>query len=129
MRIQEPKNPLIIQNDHTILVEVDSPRHAFVRDHLLRFADLIETSDHVHVYRFTPLSIWNACAAGVNPAHIVTALRAYLKYPMPEHVTIDIEQHASRYGRIELSQDKSGIILKTDDADLADELRRNKSTR
>jgi len=129
MRIQEPENPLIIQDDRTLLVEVDSPRHAFVRDHLLRFADLIETNDHVHLYRFTPLSIWNACAAGVNPAHIVTALRAYLRYPMPEYVTIAIEHHASRYGRIELTQDETGIILETDDADLADELWANKATR
>ncbi len=129
MGIQKPGNPLIIQNDHTILVEVDSPRHAYVRDHLMRFADLVDTSDHVHMYRFTPLSIWNACAAGIDCAHIITALRAYLKYPMPEHVTADLAHHASRYGRIELSQDENGFILKTDDAYLAEELWRCKATR
>ena len=129
MRTPESENPLTFQNDHTILAEVDNPRYAYARDHLMRFADLVETSDQVHMYRLTPLSIWNACAAGVSPAHIVAALRAYLKGPLPKHITADIEQHASRYGRIVLSQDKAALILKADDTHLAEAIWRSKATR
>ena len=63
----QPENPLIVQGDHTVLVEVDSPRYVEARDHLARFAELIKSPEHIHTYRITPLSIWNAAAAGVDP--------------------------------------------------------------
>ena len=55
-------NPLIVQGDHTILVEVASPRYEEARDGLARFAELVKAPEHVHTYRVTPLSVWNACA-------------------------------------------------------------------
>ena len=61
----DPENPLIVQSDHTVLVEVDGPRFPAARDELSRFAELIKSPEHIHTYRITPLSIWNACAAGV----------------------------------------------------------------
>lgn len=129
METPESDNPLILENDRTILAEIDSPRYAYARDHLMRFADLVDTNDQMHMYRLTPLSIWNACAAGLSPAHIVTALCAYLKHPLPEDVRAEIEQGASRYGRIVLSHGKAGFILKTDDSHLAEEIWRNQSAR
>ena len=59
------KNPFIVQSDQTVLVEVDSPLYVEGRDALARFAELVKSPEHVHTYRITPLSIWNACAAGV----------------------------------------------------------------
>ena len=55
-----PDNPLIVQGDDTVLVEVDSPRYLTARDALARFAELIKSPEHIHTYRITPLSIWNA---------------------------------------------------------------------
>ena len=55
-----PDNPLIVQGDHTILVEVASPRYIEARDRLVGFAELVKAPEHVHTYRVTPLSIWNA---------------------------------------------------------------------
>src|ERR687888_2448651 len=60
-----PDNPCIVQSDHTILVEVHSPHYPEARDALARFAELVKSPEHVHTYRITPLSIWNACAAGM----------------------------------------------------------------
>ena len=71
MTIHHPENPLIVQGDHTILVEVDSPHYMEVRDRLLRFAELVKSPEHVHTYRVTPLSVWNACAAGVPLIEII----------------------------------------------------------
>jgi len=34
MSIYRPDNPLIVQGDHTVLVEVDGPRYVEARDHL-----------------------------------------------------------------------------------------------
>ena len=60
-----PANPLIVQGDHTVLVEVDSPRYEAARNELIRFAELVKSPEHIHTYRITPLSIWNARAAGI----------------------------------------------------------------
>ena len=119
-------NPLIVQSDHSVLVEVDSPRYAEARDVLARFAELVKSPEHVHTYRITPLSIWNACASGVKPDWIVTYLREYAKYPVPDHIAVDIRDQASRYGRLHLTRDEKGLILTADDAPLAEEISRNK---
>ena len=58
-------NPLIVQSDFTVLVEVDSPRYEAAREGLLGFAELVKSPEHVHTYRITPLSIWNARSAGI----------------------------------------------------------------
>lgn len=119
-------NPLIVQGDHTILVEVASPRYAEARDQLVRFAELVKAPEHVHTYRVTPLSVWNACAAGVTAAEIIAALQEFSKYPVPEHVAVEIRDFASRYGRLRLSRDERGLILRANDAPLAEEVSRSK---
>lgn len=121
-----PDNPLIVQGDQTVLVEVDSPRYAAARDELARFAELVKSPEHVHTYRITPLSIWNACAAGVLPDEIVTVLHTYSKYPVPEHVTVQVRDYASRYGRLRLLREKTGLVLEADAPPLAEEIAHNK---
>lgn len=79
-------NPLIVQSDLTILAEVDSPRHAEARDRLARFATLLKMPEHVHTYRLTPLSLWNACAAGIAVDDIVGTLSDFAKFPLPPSV-------------------------------------------
>ena len=36
------------------------------RTRLARFAELVKSPDHLHTYRLTPLSLWNAAATGVQ---------------------------------------------------------------
>ena len=38
-----PENPLFVQGDHTLLLEVDNPRYEETRDRLARFAELIKS--------------------------------------------------------------------------------------
>ena len=75
-------NPLIVQGDHTVLVEVDNPLYAEARVALARFAELVKSPEHIHTYRVTPLSIWNACAVGETADSIVGALRRLSNYPL-----------------------------------------------
>jgi DNA excision repair protein ERCC-3 len=119
-------NPLIVQGDHTILVEVASPRYTEARDQLVRFAELMKAPEHVHTYRVTPLSVWNACAAGVTSAEIISALQEFSKYAIPEHVAVEIRDFASRYGRMRLTRDDRGLILHANDAPLAEQVARTK---
>ena len=119
-------NPLIVQGDHTVLVEVDSPRYVAARDALVSFAELVKSPEHIHTYRITPLSIWNACAAGVAPDQITGALHEFAKYPVPEHVAVQIHDFASRYGRLRLIRDETGLLLEADALPLAEEIAHNK---
>ncbi|HSR52182.1 MAG TPA: DNA repair helicase XPB [Acidobacteriota bacterium] len=122
-----PENPLIVQGDHTILVEVAAPRYAEVRDRLQAFAELVKSPEHVHSYRITPLSIWNACAAEISTQWILDTLREFAKYPVPDHVLHEITDFASRYGRLRLERADGGLILVADEAPLAEEISRHRA--
>ena len=79
-----PANPLIVQGDRTILLEVDNPLHAEARDAIAPFAELEKSPEHIHTYRLTPLSLWNAAAAGMSAEAMVEALADVLaSFPFP----------------------------------------------
>ncbi|MCP4540920.1 MAG: helicase-associated domain-containing protein, partial [Chloroflexi bacterium] len=59
-----PQNPIIIQGDKSVLLEVDNELYQDARDLLARFAELEKSPEYVHTYRITPLSLWNAASAG-----------------------------------------------------------------
>lgn len=120
-------NPLIVQSDHTILVEVDNPRYGEARDRLVRFAELVKSPEHIHTYRLTPLSIWNACASGLAADDITEALIGLAKYPVPQHVLAALEDFAGRYGRVKLTRADRGLVLSTHDLPLAEEIARHKT--
>ncbi len=98
-----PANPLIVQSDKSILLEVDNPRYEEARDALARFAELEKSPEHIHTYRITPLSLWNAAAAGLRRradhrgARRVRQVRAAGATCAP---TSSIT--SSRYGRVKL---------------------------
>ena len=117
-----PANPLIVQGDHTILVEVNSPRYEAARNELVRFAELVKSPEHIHTYRVTPLSIWNARAAGIPATKITEALCEFAKYPVPEHVLVGIDDFASRFGRLKLRRNGKGLELSADSETLAEEI-------
>lgn len=119
-----PENPLIVQGDQSVLAEVASPRFGEARDRLARFAELVKSPEHVHTYRITPLSVWNACAAGADPEEIVGALREYAKYAVPANVERTIRDAASRYGRLRLERDADGLVLACDEPAVMEEVSR-----
>src|SRR5437870_12985414 len=94
--------PLILQSDKTVLLEVDNPLYAEARDALARFAELEKSPEYVHTYRVTPLSLWNAAAAGLTAQGILDDLERYSKYPLPDNIKVDITDSISRYGRIKI---------------------------
>ena len=117
-----PANPLIVQGDHTVLVEVGSPRYEAARNQLMRFAELVKSPEHIHTYRITPLSIWNARAAGIPAKKIIDALIEFAKYAVPEHVLVEINDFASRFGRMKLRRHGKGLLLSADSEILAEEI-------
>ncbi|HLH23222.1 MAG TPA: DNA repair helicase XPB [Chloroflexota bacterium] len=119
-------NPLIVQSDKTVLVEVASPRYEEARDALARFAELEKSPEHIHTYRITPLSLWNAAASGLDGAAIVDALERLGKYPLPPNVRTDVLEYVARYGRVKLVRADDGLRLVSDDPALLVEIAHHK---
>ncbi|MCZ6676861.1 MAG: DEAD/DEAH box helicase [Candidatus Poribacteria bacterium] len=125
-----PQNPLIVQSDRTVLLEVDNPLYEGARDELARFAELEKSPEHIHTYRITPLSLWNAAAAGVQTQHILDALNRYTKYDVPQNITVEIGDYVSRYGRVKLIKTPDeGLVLHADEAGLITEITHSKSVK
>jgi DNA excision repair protein ERCC-3 len=122
----DPTNPLIIQGDRTILVEVNNPKYAEARDRLAPFAELEKSPEHIHTYRLTNLSLWNAAAAGMSAAAMVKVLQKYTKFPIPPNVAPDISEVVSRYGRVRLERAGDHLKLVCQDKALLAELLRQK---
>jgi DNA excision repair protein ERCC-3 len=125
----DPTNPFIIQGDRTVLVEVDNPKYAEARDALAPFAELEKSPEHVHTYRLTPLSLWNAAAAGHTADAMVEVLRSYSKFPLPTNIGTDIAELVSRYGRVRLERDGEDLRLVCKDRPLLEELIRQPKVR
>ena len=121
-----PENPLILQSDQTALLEVDHPRYVPARDALARFAELEKSPEHIHTYRITPLSLWNAAAAGFTAQAILGQLESFAKYDLPGNVVRDITDTIGRYGRVKLVRDGYRLLLVSEDPALIAEIVRHK---
>lgn len=113
-----PTNPLIVQSDKTVLLEVDNPLYEAARDALGRFCELVKAPEHVHTYRITPLSLWNAAAAGISAKDMLDTLDEYGKWPLPPNVRTDLLDAVERYGKVKLEKQDDGELWLTCDDDL-----------
>jgi DNA excision repair protein ERCC-3 len=129
MQQYDPANPLIVQGDRTVLVEVDNPRYAAARDALAPFAELQKSPEHIHTYRITNLSLWNAAAAGLKADAMVDVLAKYSKFPVPANLPADIVETVSRYGRVQLRKHEHQLELVCKDRPLLEELARQPKVR
>lgn len=110
-----PDNPLIVQSDNTILIETMGPRFAEGRDALRAFAELVKSPEYVQTWRITPLTLWNAAAAGHRAAELLERLTSLAKYPVPEVVLQFIETQLGRYGKVRMVRDGDFLALEADD--------------
>src|ERR1700712_4876465 len=119
--------PLIVQSDRTVLLEVAHPQAEDARHDLAVFAELERAPEHIHTYRITRLGLWNARAAGHTAANMLATLEKYSKFPIPQSVSIDIEETVGRYGRLVIERDDEGtLILRSTDAAVLNEIVRAK---
>jgi len=122
------EKPMIVQSDRSILLETDGPAFEDARDCLAAFAELVKSPEHIHTYRLTPLSLWNAAAAGIAASEIIAGLVKFTKYEIPQNITAEIEDNISRYGRLKLYKGEGGqLVLESEDTLLITELLHQKS--
>ncbi len=126
MQGYRPENPLIVQSDRTVLLEVDNPLYADARDALARFAELEKSPEYVHTYRVSSLSLWNAAAAGLTARGILDDLDRFSKYPLPDNIKVDITDTVSRYGRVRIIVVDGRMLVVSEDRTLMEELSRHK---
>ena len=125
----DPANPLIVQGDRTVLLEVDNPEYPEARDHLARFAELEKSPEHFHTYRITALSLWNAAASGLDAAAVLAALERFTKYDIPSNIRYEVRDHIARYGRVRLERWGERLVLVSVDRTLMAEVARHKLVR
>ncbi|MCB9934248.1 MAG: DEAD/DEAH box helicase [Planctomycetes bacterium] len=109
------RGPAIVQADLTVLLEVDHPDYEPARDALAAFSELVKSPEHIHTYRITPLSLWNAAASGITAAQVLDALTRYSRYEVPELVRTEVVEYISRYGRLVLDVHDGRYVLRSDD--------------
>ena len=99
--------PLIIQGDRSILLDVHAPEATDARFALIPFAELEKSPEHLHTYRLTGLSLWNAASAG----KITDTLKRFSRFDIPPAVLGWVEETFSRYGKIKLTGCEDGSFL------------------
>lgn len=95
-------NPLIVQSDRSILMDVHAPLADECRNELIPFAELERSPEHLHTYRLTPLSLWNSTSAGFTYQDAINVLRKYSRFDVPQSVEVWIEETAGRFGKLRM---------------------------
>ena len=96
------ENPLIVQGDRSLLLDVHAPLAEECRNALIPFAELEKSPEHLHTYKLTPLSLWNAASAGFSAEDAVNVLNKYARYDLPQSVVAWINEVSGRFGKIRL---------------------------
>lgn len=124
-------NPLIIQGDRTILLDVHAPKAEEARNALIPFAELEKSPEHLHTYRITPLSLWNAASAGFTPQIISETLEGFSRFPIPPSVKTWVVETMSRFGTIVMvpSDSPDFLLLTTESAMVYRELEASRQMR
>ena len=94
-----PLNPMVVQSDRSVLLEVDNALYGEARDALARFAEskrARSTSTPIGCPR-SPFGI--AAASGLTADSILTSLTQYSKYDVPGNIQADVRDYISRFGR------------------------------
>jgi DNA excision repair protein ERCC-3 len=97
-----PDNPVIVQGDGKVLLETGHRLYAAARDFIGRFAELEASPQHLHTYKISPLSLWNAASSGMNKDEIIDKLRELSKFDVPQAVLTSVQETIERYGLVKL---------------------------
>lgn len=125
-----PERPLLVQSDSTVLLDTHHADFASMSAELSKFAELVKAPEHLHTYRLTPLSLWNAASAGMTADQILYFLRGNSKFDVPGQAQNNVRHYVGRYGLVKLiAVDGGGLVLQSDDPAVISELANYRSTK
>ncbi|URA10108.1 DNA repair helicase XPB [Thermospira aquatica] len=113
---------LTIQTNGTILLDTHHKDFEMVQKYLFAFAELTKTLEHVHFYRITPISLWNAAANKFPLSQIIHTLEDFSRYPVPKPVMEFIQQHYNRYGEVIFHRWQDQLFIEVKNAGLKEDL-------
>lgn len=96
------ENPLIVQGDRSLLLDVHAPLAEECRNALIPFAELEKSPEHLHTYKLSPLSLWNAASAGFTAEDAINVLNKYSRYEVPQSIGMWITEISTRFGKLKL---------------------------
>jgi DNA excision repair protein ERCC-3 len=100
---REPaQKPLIVQSDRSILLDVHAETAEDARAAIMPFAELEKSPEHIHTYRITPISLWNAASSGLQAADVTAALQNNSRYDLPAGIIDNVTETMSRFGKIKM---------------------------
>ena len=108
------RRPLIVQRDRSVLLDLHADGAEEVRVGLGRFAELVKSPEHLHTYKLTSLSLWNASFGGMDEASIATFLEAHSVTGVPKEVREYVSEMLARTGRITLVRQDGRLLLRAD---------------
>lgn len=117
-----PEGAIIVQSNMEILVEVHNKHYIEARDAIAPFTELVKSPEHLHTYRISHLSLWNAASTGLSADDVVRCLEEQGKYPVPETVATEIHEYMGRYGMLKLVKGDNGLLLESTDVALFKEV-------
>jgi len=131
----QASGPMIVQSDLSILLDVHASRFEEGREALGSFALLEKSPEHLHTYRITPLSLWNAAAAGLSPEEVVGMLTEFSRYDVPKDIPFIVRDTMARFGALVLKDETASdedatisphLLLACRDQDLERRIRSDK---
>ena len=96
------ENPLIVQGDRSLLLDVHAPLAEECRNALIPFAELERSPEHLHTYKLSPLSLWNAASVGFSAQDAIDVLNKFARYDVPQAVVMWIKEIEGRFGKLRL---------------------------
>ncbi|HEY7908651.1 MAG TPA: helicase-associated domain-containing protein [Thermomicrobiales bacterium] len=113
---------IILQRNLEFLARTDDEQWPAVRDRVRPFAELVRLGGGYATFRLTPLSLWNATAAGLDGQAIASALRDLSGVPLPPSTAAFIHETLAHVGMIRLVETEDGLSLVSSDAALLESL-------
>ncbi len=102
-RMTDLTKALIVQSDGTLLLDVHADGFDAARSAIAPFAELQKSPEHIHTYRMSPLSLWNAASAGLSASAIEAALAGNSRYPVPENIVTNVRETIAKFGKLRLT--------------------------
>jgi len=101
------------------MLDLHTPSAEDARSAISAFAELVASPEHLHSYRISNLSLWNAASAGLDRSAIEHSLVSNSRYPVPQSLLVRISDTLSRFGKLILVPGPNDMTLQLEILDRA----------